>query len=1346
MEQRNLGTSVPSTFTPNTNNYNVLKNGFNKTPINFHNNFSNLHSTNDMLLMSLQQQLNELSNTNVPSAVDIHNSSKLILQNDLHSSPQYTTKTSWNDIPKDKWNVQKNLECQKQHINYNNTFNTNLSSPNLLINAKINDNRSPIETPPFSMTPHNIVQNGNTTFQNSPNVNSLYNVRQQPIKRSNINSNIWSPYNNLNIKTPMMKSSNNIINEISNQSINSPTNNISHDISSIHNQKTLNQNKKFNINNSNDFSQHCYNMNQLQINNNETTIDDNTSPSSSSTSSWGNIERNNFGGYSLKTLQIPNNDNNMFQKISDTINSNKINFENSISSQYNNQKDIFNNTTNDINNTITNFSSTMNDIKKSNNILENLGEQQEQLSIIDNKKFDHINDLADVDKEFEQILSSVARKESTSANNNIKEYSKFSNTSSNIPKNNELNNSNNSLNINKESKVPIVDLTFLAPLPLNNTIVLTEFPSTSSSKSSENKFGLSGTINFTPPGSPTITDKNDSYNSFFVPFSSSSGNNYLNTNINNITSSSSIISQENLNKSNEGISTISTQSILSNNIKNKIKNKDINKGTVKKSLNCRTKKTKDLENDDINILLDKEQKEKEEKEFLDSLLFMPNKNNRNNCNVVPIYKQKSKPCYAEASTLMKEDLLKGKNAVDEYDFVDDEPEEILPKTVISCDDDSEDDTNNLSSKNKQHGEEKNCNSNDNESNSNINQKSRKYNEKAQNNNKDKIQQSNGISLLRILKERKINDHHKILTNNNFIKHEICFKEHDIKFDNNKIDEIKDEINNENTTLFNNNEIDVIRISNNNEKKNNIIGEKNICIPPLKVLSMLAVDKKSPSIDENIMPAIPKLRIKIFKQEKIISKDNDINNSNNKKKKKRKLDKDEDYIYDTKNSKKKKRKRVNDDDCGYSNESTNYKAQIIMFEEHGYIEYGKKDSLTVDEWNSRDKTNYTRFNDKKIDKNTNILMKIKHIAPSTYISERLKMFEEASEGIGKGTFLIHKSDLSKDDIPLWKVDSQNLLQKFPALKDNNKNRTYMYKSSSTYSGWCDQLINEYMIINVNVVKQSRSECIVELPLPINDLFPVMSTIDIKDINIFKDSKISKDISSNNEENKLILSKDDKVVENMLIYIEALLNHAISNTFLDKVKQGNDWNFLLAINEIDRINNEAKERVKQRVKWTEKIEITINEFLYCSIIDGIIFNYNKKDGKNHCNNVNIQCQACGMRSSEKIIQFFEKCIYNKETLEIEIDKNINEKDDVEELSAIDFHICEMCADLGEIYHRLTHMRFLTFMVCEQKLEELCMLDENVLPSKAISICLKDFKWLNAIMSDYYEIWKRIQRNDI
>uniref|UniRef100_A0A0N5BH36 DUF4211 domain-containing protein n=1 Tax=Strongyloides papillosus TaxID=174720 RepID=A0A0N5BH36_STREA len=1286
--------------------------------------------------MSLQQQLNELSNTNVPSNIEIHNTSKLLCQNEVHSPISYN-KTPWNESPKDKWNVPKNLECQKQHINYNNSFNTNLSSPNLLVNAKINDNRSPIETPPFSMTPQNIVQNGNTTFQHSPNINSIYNLRQPPLKGNNINSNIWSPYDNLNIKNQMMKLGSGVVNEISNQSITSPTtNNLPHDIISIHNQKLLNQQKE--MDSDNDFQTHCYGMNQHQ-GNTESNINGNITTTSSQ---WQNIEQTSFG-YSMKSQQIQNS--NMFQKVSDTISRSKMNFDTSHLSQYN-QKDIFNNT-------ISNYSTTINDIKKSSNLIESLGEP-EQISSMDIKKNDHVNDLADVDKEFEQILSSVARKESTSANTSTNQYNNnFPTTSLNLPiKNQESDNrSTNEIN-NKQSKVQMVDLPFLAPLPLNNTVVMTEFPQPSPSKCGDGKFGLSGTINFTPPGSPSIIEKNDSFNTFFVPFHPSSTNNFLNSNLNNTTTSTLPIVEGNINKINEAPSTIP---ITLSNLKNKIKNKDISKSIQKKSYGGRTKKLKDNENEEsINnkLLLEKEQKEKEEEEFLNSLLFMPSKINRNNSSIVPIYKQKPKPCYAEASSLMKDDLLKGKNAIDEYDFVDDEPEDILPKTVISCDEESEDDTNNVSLKNKAHSEDKSHNGNDSECNG-INQKSRKQNEKIILTNKDKISPSNGVLLLKILKERKINnDHHqKLLTNNGVLKHEICFKEHDIKIDIEQKDEIKSEKDNDGTITSNEN-VSVMALSNSSDEKDKItttstktITQTTIPIPPLKVLSMLAVDKKSPSIDENVLPTIPKLRIKIFKQEKSAVIDNDYSvNSTGKKKKKRKMERDDEYNYD-KSTKKKKKKKVNDDD-NYSNESTNYKAQIIMFEEHGYIEYGKKDSLTVEEWNSRDKANYSRFNDKKVEKNTNILMKIKHIAPSTYISDRLRMFEEASEGVGKGTFLIHKSDLTKDDIPLWKVDSQNLLQKFPAFKDNNKSKTYMFKSSSTYSGWCDQLINEYMIINVNIVKQSRSECIVELPLPINDLFPVMSTIDIKDVNIFKDGKISKESSSSaNDESKLILSKDDKVVENMLIYIEALLNHAISSTFLDKVKQGNDWNFLLAINEIDRINNEAKERVKQRVKWTEKIETTINEFLYCSIIDDKIFNYNKKDNKNHSNN-NVQCQACGMRSSEKIIQFFEKCYYDKETLEIKIDKNIDKLGDIEELSAIDFHICEMCADLGEIYHRLTHMRFLTFMVCEQKLEELCMLDENVVASKAISMCLKDFKWLNAIMLDYYEIWKRIQRNDI
>uniref|UniRef100_A0A0N4Z378 DUF4211 domain-containing protein n=1 Tax=Parastrongyloides trichosuri TaxID=131310 RepID=A0A0N4Z378_PARTI len=1230
-----------------------------------------LHSTNDMLLMSLQQ-LSELKHNNVPSGIDIQNTSKMLLQNnDLHNSPY--NKISWNEATKEKWNLQKDLECRKQqHVTYNN-FNSNMSSPNIM-NAKVNDNKSPITTPTFNMTQQSILQNGNN-FQHSPSLNPLYNLRPT-VKANNINSNnIWSPYNN--VKTPLMKPSN-IINESSNRNINSPnSNNISIESLNMHNSKNLTHVKKFNLDNtSNDFSPQCY-VNQIQQNE---ALEDNTN--------WRNIEPSSFN-YSLKIPQSQAN--NMFSKITE----NKNNYDGPLLSQFS-QKDTFNN--NDlINSTLPNYISTMNNLKKTSNVSSNIGglRQGQNINILHN---DHTNDLADVDKEFEQILSSVARKESTSSDNS-NQYNNFPTLT--VSKNQDLQ-SNTTTKMNKQ-KVPL-DLPFLAPLPLNNTVVLTEYAPSSSLKNTNGKLGFSTTINFTPPGSPTLIDKNDSFNSFFVPFHGTTTNNFPSCTVNNLTPVPSIT---------HTISEKATEpSSLANQKNNKTKNKDI-KGNIKKSSTPRNKKTKEIENEEIK-LLDKEKKEKEEEDFLNSLLFMPNANARNNSNIVPIYKQKSKPCYAEAS-LTKEDILKPKNAIDEYDFIDDEPEEILPKTVTSGEEDSEEENGSTSSKNKSQSDDKNHNTNDNET---SHQKSRKNMDKNIINNKDKVS-SNGVSLLKILKERKLNDQ-KVLTNNELLKHEICFKEHNIKTDQNCNNEIKTEIDNENK----NEEIG----DNSNKKK---------CIPPLKILSMLPASKKSPSVDENIMPAIPKLRIKIFKQEKSDSVEGNYDGKK-KKKKKRKLEKDEDYMCESKGSKKKKRKKHNDDDS-QSNESTNYKAQIIMFEEHGYIEFGSKNSLTVEEWNMRSKQNYSRITGNKTDKCNNILMKVRHIAPNTFIGERLKMFGEASESVGKGTFLIHKSDLSKEDIPLWKVDSQNLLQKFPAFKDS-KSKTYMYKSSSTYSGWCDQLINEYMIINVNVVKQSRSECIVELPLPINDLFPVMTTIDVNDVNIFKDGKASKDNS--NEEKSLILSKDDKVVENMIIYIEALLNHAISSTFLDKVKQGNDWNFLLAINEIDRINNEAKERVKQRVKWTEKLETTINDFLYCSIIDDVIFSI-KKDNKPQGSTV--QCQACGMKCSEKIIQFFQKCDYDRETLEIKEGKKNNNIDDIE-LSAMDFHICEICADLSEIYHRLTHMRFLTFMNCEEKLEELCMFDENIMVSKAISVCLKDVKWLNTIMSDYCDIWKRIQRNDI
>lgn len=68
----------------------------------------------------------------------------------------------------------------------------------------------------------------------------------------------------------------------------------------------------------------------------------------------------------------------------------------------------------------------------------------------------------------------------------------------------------------------------------------------------------------------------------------------------------------------------------------------------------------------------------------------------------------------------------------------------------------------------------------------------------------------------------------------------------------------------------------------------------------------------------------------------------------------------------------------------------------------------------------------------------------------FIKNRLKsLLKTNDEAFSKGTFLIAKDDAFKVECSLWKIDNQNLLQKyFPIFVENNEIKEIHYKNSST----------------------------------------------------------------------------------------------------------------------------------------------------------------------------------------------------------------------------------------------------------------------------------------------------------
>lgn len=89
--------------------------------------------------------------------------------------------------------------------------------------------------------------------------------------------------------------------------------------------------------------------------------------------------------------------------------------------------------------------------------------------------------------------------------------------------------------------------------------------------------------------------------------------------------------------------------------------------------------------------------------------------------------------------------------------------------------------------------------------------------------------------------------------------------------------------------------------------------------------------------------------------------------------------------------------------------------------------------------------------------------------------KLHYFELPTERPRRGTFLLSKKDLFTD-CALWRIDSQNLLQKYlPIIMSNGTicyqnsqtvklfKRNKLYKFSFKYSGWCENYIDDYLAI-------------------------------------------------------------------------------------------------------------------------------------------------------------------------------------------------------------------------------------------------------------------------------------------
>lgn len=338
-----------------------------------------------------------------------------------------------------------------------------------------------------------------------------------------------------------------------------------------------------------------------------------------------------------------------------------------------------------------------------------------------------------------------------------------------------------------------------------------------------------------------------------------------------------------------------------------------------------------------------------------------------------------------------------------------------------------------------------------------------------------------------------------------------------------------------------------------------------------------------------------------------------------------------------------------------------------------------------------------------------------------VKARLSMFGPADGHLPKGTFVVCKADLFRDDCALWRVDNQNMIQKYPPRIDP-ATRDVSYRNSSTYSGWCDKVAFGYYRVAIKHIKQTRSEAIIQPEVPISDLFPAIAS-ECSDTNGFIKGE---DESSASADDHVLMLRDPLRLS-LHTFILAMINHALTLEFFQQLKGKNDWNFLRAVTEVEKVNSDSLKKLRGVVKFSEKFEDAIHSYTQLCVTESDCHSF--------------LCQCCALRPIERIIQLYSMDSYDNETLQM----TEAPPTDSSPLPAVEFLVCLSCSTVSQLYHKCFHMKYHLLKKCEDKLESLGSQHPEYSPEKTVEAAQKCRVWLNTLLTDYMDIWRKVQNID-
>ncbi|KAK6760681.1 hypothetical protein RB195_021948 [Necator americanus] len=191
--------------------------------------------------------------------------------------------------------------------------------------------------------------------------------------------------------------------------------------------------------------------------------------------------------------------------------------------------------------------------------------------------------------------------------------------------------------------------------------------------------------------------------------------------------------------------------------------------------------------------------------------------------------------------------------------------------------------------------------------------------------------------------------------------------------------------------------------------------------------------------------------------------------------------------------------------------------------------------------------------------------------------------------------------------------------------------------------------------------------------------------------------------------------------------AMISHALTLEFLQQIKNKNDWNFLRAVTEVEKVNTDSLTKLRRLVKFSDKLEYAMHNYTQFCITES---DYHS-----------LQCQCCASKPIERIIQLYSLDFYDPDTLQ----STEGPSSESSPLPAVEFLVCAPCANTAQLYHRCYHMKYHLLKMCEDKLEVIGTQHPEYSPEKTVEAARKCRVWLNKVLTDYMDIWKKIQNLD-